>query len=79
MPRKKPEQPRQSLPAPVPADRGRCPSCWSMRPVDDAGKIAAHQVRASYAGDQVPIIDCPGTGQEPTGQVVHNPSPVRRF
>jgi hypothetical protein len=43
-----------------------------MVPVNDAGRIAAHQVRASYHGDQVPLIDCPGTGQEPAGQIVHN-------
>lgn len=78
MPRK-PAQPRQALPAPLPVDRGRCPSCWRMAPVADSGKIAAHQVRASYHGGQVPLIDCPGGGQEPAGQVVHSASVARWF
>jgi hypothetical protein len=79
MPRKRPAQPRQALPTPLPADRGRCPSCWTLRPVDDAGKISLHQVRARYHGDQVPLITCSGTGQEPAGQVVHSASHVRRL
>jgi hypothetical protein len=77
MPRKRPPSPRH-LPTPPPADRAQCPVCWTMRPVDDAGRMAAHQVRERYEGP-ARLIDCPGEGQEPTGQVVHSASPIRRF
>jgi hypothetical protein len=77
MPRKRPEQPRQSLPTPLPIDRGQCPGCWRLVPVDDAGKIAVHQVRAGYHGGQVPLVECGGSDQEPAGPIVH--SSARRF
>lgn len=76
MPRKRPA-PRH-LPAPLPADRGRCPACWTMRPVDTTGKIRPHQVRERYEG-QSPLVTCPGTGQQAAGMVVHAASEVRRF
>lgn len=77
MPRKRPAAPAQVIPAPLPAHRGRCPACWTMRPVDDAGTITAHQVRERYEGP-ARLIDCPGEGQEPTGQIVHAASLARR-
>lgn len=77
MPKKRPAQSRQTIPAPLPADRGRCPACWTMRPVDESGLVISHQVRAGYAGQQ-PLITCPGGGQEPAGRVVHS-GHMRRF
>jgi hypothetical protein len=77
MPRMRPQGPRV-LPAPVPADKGRCAACWTMRPVNDAGLIAAHQVRAAYEGQQ-PMVECSGAGQGPAGPVVHDATPVTGF
>lgn len=77
MPRKRPAQPRQPLPAPAPAGRGQCPACWVMRVVDTSGKIAPHQVREQYAGP-ARLVTCPGAGQQPSGRVIHGAGVARK-
>jgi hypothetical protein len=56
-----PERPWQ----PDPSRFGRCPSCGTLRPLDDDGMVAAHDRPEPQVPFNVQSFPCRGAGQAP--------------